>query len=160
MSFNAVICSLGLMFFPDPKRGLSEFRRVLRQGGCAAVAVNTEIAYDSPIVRALGRHSPQFIEASARMFSFHDEDHLRTAFQDAGFERVEISSETIHVTRPSFTEYFGPWERGGGSVGQAFVALPEAERAAIREEVRQIVGDKGGPVIIDQKTWCARGVRD
>src|SRR5262249_37260774 len=29
-SFNAVICSLGLMLFPDPSRGLAEFRRVLR----------------------------------------------------------------------------------------------------------------------------------
>src|SRR5215831_11241118 len=28
-SFDAVLCNLGLMFFPDPVRGLSEFRRVL-----------------------------------------------------------------------------------------------------------------------------------
>jgi len=32
-SFDAVVCSLGLMFFPDPLRGLAEFRRVLRPGG-------------------------------------------------------------------------------------------------------------------------------
>jgi ubiquinone/menaquinone biosynthesis C-methylase UbiE len=31
-SFDAVLCNLGLMFFPDPVRGLSEFRRVLRPG--------------------------------------------------------------------------------------------------------------------------------
>src|SRR5262245_11488161 len=29
-TFDAVICQLGLMFFPDPARGLTEFRRVLR----------------------------------------------------------------------------------------------------------------------------------
>jgi len=28
--FDAVICHLGLQFFPDPGQGLAEFRRVLR----------------------------------------------------------------------------------------------------------------------------------
>ncbi len=32
-SFDAVVCSLGLMFFPEPLRGLTEFRRVLRPAG-------------------------------------------------------------------------------------------------------------------------------
>jgi ubiquinone/menaquinone biosynthesis C-methylase UbiE len=38
-SFDAVICQLGLQFFPDPPRGLREFRRVLRTGDRAAVCV-------------------------------------------------------------------------------------------------------------------------
>ena len=29
-TFNAVVCNLGLMFFPEPAQALSEFRRVLR----------------------------------------------------------------------------------------------------------------------------------
>jgi ubiquinone/menaquinone biosynthesis C-methylase UbiE len=39
--FDAVVCNMGLMFFPNPVRGLSEFRRVLRHGGRAAVSVFT-----------------------------------------------------------------------------------------------------------------------
>jgi ubiquinone/menaquinone biosynthesis C-methylase UbiE len=36
-SFDALLCNLGLMFFAAPVRDLSEFRRVLRSGGRAAV---------------------------------------------------------------------------------------------------------------------------
>jgi len=38
-SFDALVCQLGLQFFPDPARGLAEFRRVLRPGASAAVCV-------------------------------------------------------------------------------------------------------------------------
>src|SRR3712207_298978 len=37
--FDAVLCNVGLMYFPDPGRGLAEFRRVLCPGGRAAVSV-------------------------------------------------------------------------------------------------------------------------
>jgi ubiquinone/menaquinone biosynthesis C-methylase UbiE len=37
--FDAVLCQLGLMFFPDPASGLVEFRRVLRPGRRAALCV-------------------------------------------------------------------------------------------------------------------------
>jgi len=38
-TFDAVICQLGLQFFPDSVRGLAEFRRVLRPGCRASVCV-------------------------------------------------------------------------------------------------------------------------
>jgi ubiquinone/menaquinone biosynthesis C-methylase UbiE len=56
-TFGAVICSLGLMFFPDPARGLSEFHRVLRAGGRAAVSVNTtSVVLLSAYLREKGRN--------------------------------------------------------------------------------------------------------
>ena len=58
-SFDAVICQLGLQFFPVPSLGLAEFRRVLHFGGCAAVCV-----ISTPTGRRCGvfsaRYSPAF----------------------------------------------------------------------------------------------------
>ncbi|MBI1967934.1 MAG: methyltransferase domain-containing protein [Gemmatimonadetes bacterium] len=38
-SFDVVLCALGLMYFPDPRKSLQEMRRLLRLGGRVAVAV-------------------------------------------------------------------------------------------------------------------------
>jgi ubiquinone/menaquinone biosynthesis C-methylase UbiE len=38
-SFDAVLCQFGLMFFPDPDRGLKEMLRVLKPGGRAPLVV-------------------------------------------------------------------------------------------------------------------------
>jgi ubiquinone/menaquinone biosynthesis C-methylase UbiE len=70
-SFDAVTCSLGLMFFPDPSRGLAEFRRVLRPGCRAAVSVNTvpERSYFTRVNLAIARYVPSLMTAAARVFS-------------------------------------------------------------------------------------------
>jgi ubiquinone/menaquinone biosynthesis C-methylase UbiE len=40
-SFDAVLCGMALMLFPDAGQSLTHFYRVLRKGGWAAVSVNT-----------------------------------------------------------------------------------------------------------------------
>jgi ubiquinone/menaquinone biosynthesis C-methylase UbiE len=160
-SFDAVLCSFGLMFFPDPARGLSEFHRVLRPGGFAAVSVNTtpERSYNGRINVVIARRVPSLAESTARTFSIGDELRLRSLFDGAGFRDVETTTEAHRFVIPSFEAYFEPFEQGGGSSGQAYVALPEAERRAVREEVRCNLGDKAGSIGIDVEFRFASGRR-
>lgn len=160
-SFDAVLCSLGLMFFPNPARGLSEFRRVLRPGGWAALSVPAalERSYNGKINRAIVRYAPSLAEATARFFSLGDEARLLSLFEGAGFREVGITTETHRFMFPSFDAYFGPFERGGGSTGQAFLALTEEQRPVVREEMQREVGNTGGPIGIEVDIRIASGRR-
>jgi ubiquinone/menaquinone biosynthesis C-methylase UbiE len=160
-SFDAVLCNMGLMYFPDPARGLAEFHRVLRHGGRAAVSVNTtpERSMISRVLLLIGRHVPSKAAEAARLFSLGEEAHLRALFAAAGFADVETATETLRIAFPSFGAWFGGVEQGAGNVGQEYMALPEALRRTVREEARRDVGDTGGPVEVTVEVRIAGGIR-
>ena len=150
-SFDAVLCNLGLMFFRYPVRGLSEFRRVLRRGGRAAVSVNTvpERSYNHQINVILARHVPSLTEAVTRTFALGEALRLQSLFSEAGFADIQTSTVKHNFVLPSFDAYYGPFERGGASTGQALAAVSEEIRRAVREEVRRSVADTGGPIEVE-----------
>jgi ubiquinone/menaquinone biosynthesis C-methylase UbiE len=158
-SFDAVLCNLGLMFFPDPMQGLSEFRRVLRPGGRAVVSVNTvvERSYNHQINVIIARHAPSLAEAVTRTFALGEASRLRSLFSEAGFEDIQTDTVKHTFVLPSFDAYYGPFERGGASTGQALAALPEEIRRAVREEVRRDLGDTGGPIEAQAEYRIASG---
>src|SRR5262245_37622198 len=158
-SFDAVICSLGLMFFPDPTRGLSQFRRVLRNGGRAAVSVNTvpERSYNTRVHPIIARYVPSLAPDAARLFSLGNAQKLGALFASAGFRDVKITTEKHCFGVGSFDEYFDHVERGWGSSGQVFVSLPPDTQRAVREDVRRDVGDTGGPIEIEVEFMFAGG---
>jgi SAM-dependent methyltransferase len=160
-SFDAVLCNLGLMFFPEPVRGLSEFRRVLRPGGRTAVSVNTvvERSYNHQINVMIARHVPSLADAGTRTFALGDGLGLQSLFVAAGFTDVETHTVKHTFVLPSFDAYYGPFERGGASTGQALAILPDEIRAAVREEARHYFGDNGGPIESETEYRIASGRR-
>jgi ubiquinone/menaquinone biosynthesis C-methylase UbiE len=158
-SFDAVLCSLGLMFFPDPGRALAGFYRVARSGGRTAVSVLTaaERSYNGRINMIVARHVPKLAQATARTFALGNAAKLVRLFTEAGFQDAEACTEKHTFVLPSFDAYYGPFERGGGSTGQALMSLPESTRRAVREEMRRALGDDGGPVNIEVEIRIAGG---
>ena len=134
---------------------------MLRPGRRAAVSVNTvvERSYNHQINVIIGRHVPSLIEAVTRTFALGEASRLQSLFAEAGFVDVETHTEKHTFVLPSFDAYYGPFERGGGSTGQALASLPNDIRKAVREEVRRYFGDKGGPIESETEYRIASGRR-
>lgn len=84
---------------------------------------------------------------------------LRQLLESSGFRNIEISRQVHRFRLPSFDAYFGPFERGGASTGQAYLTLPQSVRDTIRKEVQRSLGDTGGPVEIEVEFQFASGQR-
>jgi hypothetical protein len=115
--------------------------------------------YNHQINEIIARHVPSLAEAVTRTFALGDASRLQSFFIEAGFEDVEIDTVKHTFVLPSFDAYYGPFERGGASTGQALTALPEEIRRAVREEVRRDLADTGGPIEAEAEYRIAGGRR-
>ena len=162
--FDAVLCGLALMHFPDPARGLAEFRRVLRDGGRAAVSVPTtsDRSFAFRVLTAVGHHVPSRAAEVARNFSLGDPARLRSLFEGAGFREVETVIEARRYAFPSFDAYFEHFDRGAGVIGAEYAALPGGCAARC---VRTCGGDwramgrRGRPIEVPVEFMSGSGCR-
>jgi ubiquinone/menaquinone biosynthesis C-methylase UbiE len=132
-SFDAVLCALGLMYVPDPRRALAEFRRVLRPGGRTALAVwgaraRCGWADIFPIVdrRVASEVCPMF-------FQLGTGNALEVVAREAGF--TNVASQRISAT----LNYAGGDDAcaaafAGGPVALAYSRFDERTRADAHAE--------------------------
>jgi ubiquinone/menaquinone biosynthesis C-methylase UbiE len=161
-SFDAVVCQLGLQFFPDPTRGLAEFRRVLRVGGCTAVCVIStpdRAPMWGVLADTLSHHLPDQRDALHLGFALADPERLEHLFKMAGFRDVRVKRETRQGTIESFDAYWAPIEAGTGQIPQAYRALPESNRRAVRKEVeaRLAAFESGGRLVMSVEMLLGAG---
>ena len=138
-SFDSIVCLFGLMFIPDKVAALVGFRRVLRPGGRVAAA-----SWDTPmrapfaglVAEALAQQLPDDRSDLLRPFSLGDPDGNVALYKAAGFIEVTVELQTLTSPFTSFDgDFWEPIEAGGGRLGQAYLALPERARRAVRESV-------------------------
>jgi len=143
-TFDSAICHLGLMFFPDPARGLKELRRVLRRGRRAALCV-ISTAERAPmwgvLAETLARYLPDQREVLHLSFALGNARHFEGLFLSAGFRDIIVTREARECRFESFDDYWSPIEDGAGTLPLAYRALPESTRRAVREEVQMRLSD-------------------
>ncbi len=110
-SFDAAVCRLGLMFFPDPLEGLREMHRALKRGGRAS-AVVFSTPDRNPCVALLMATAMKHAGLPPRdpfqpggPLSLGQPGLLESLFATAGFSDVEIIKVAAPFRLPSVEDY-------------------------------------------------------
>lgn len=97
-TFDRVVSQFGLMFFADPVQAVAEMDRVLRPGGCIAVAVWDRLAA-TPGYAAVAEilddlFGPDVAKSIQAPYLLGDTQDLTSIFADAGMSEISIHTMT------------------------------------------------------------------
>jgi ubiquinone/menaquinone biosynthesis C-methylase UbiE len=102
-SFDAALCQMALMFFPDRVRALQEMARVTRPGGVVALAVPASLdaqpAYGPFVDLAAREAGPEATSLLGSYWACGHPDHLRRLASAAG---LEVRAVEAHVGTARF----------------------------------------------------------
>jgi SAM-dependent methyltransferase len=145
-SFDAAICRLGLMFFPDPARGLAEMFRALRPGGNACTMVFSAPAAN-PCIAILMATALKHAKAPPRdpfrpggLLSLGKPGLIDELFERAGFARVATTKVNAPFRLPSAMHYLDFVRNSASPILQILGALDEPARNAAWAEMEDKLG--------------------
>lgn len=145
-SFDAAVCRLGLMFFPDPLRGLREMHRVLRPGGglCTMVFSRPE---KNPCITILMATALKHAGLPARdpfqpggLLSLGQPGRIDGLFRSAGFRDVATTAVDAVFHLPSVDHYIAFVRRSASPILQILDGLDVAAAEAAWGEMRDRLG--------------------
>jgi len=150
--FDAVISRLGLMYFPDQQRALTEMRRALRPGGRVSAIVfstperNEFFSIPVSVVRRIAQLPPP-APGVPGPFSLGQPGVLEAAYKAAGFREVEVETVEAPVRFASAAECTRFERESFGALHAMLASLAEPERelawAEIEAGLRQFEGPDG-----------------
>jgi SAM-dependent methyltransferase len=145
-SFDAVVCRLGVMFFPDPLAGLREMLRVTKREGRLSLAVwdKAELnPFSYLITNVLARHLRAATPADPNApDAFRFAEYGRLARILAGAGAVDVSERVLkfQIAAPISVEQF--WElrsETSGTLREKLATLSLAQRDLIAREAKEAV---------------------
>lgn len=142
-SFDAAICRLGLMLFPQPGKGLGEMHRALRAGGKACTMVFST-PESNPCIRILVSTAishaglpPRDPYQPGGLLSLGKPGRIDELFRAAGFSSVSTTKVAAPMRLPSVSHYLQFIRTSASPVMQIVGGLAEDKRNAVWAEIEQ-----------------------
>lgn len=142
-SFDAAICRLGLMFFPDPGKGLKAMIRALKPGGMACTMVFSCPEANPCLVIVLStalKHAglpPRDPYQAGGLLSLGKPGLIGDLFQKAGFTRVGTTKLKAPFRLPSVQDYVDFIRTSAGPIVQILSRLDKTPRDAAWAEIEE-----------------------
>ena len=142
-SFDAVVCRLGVMFFPDPLAGLREMLRVAKSKGALALAVwgKSELnPFSYVITNVVARYceAQRADPGSPGAFRFAEPGSLARILSNAGAVDVKERLLKFHIAAPISPKGF--WEmrsETSGTLREKLATLEPLQANLIAQETQQ-----------------------
>lgn len=151
-SFDVVTSRVGLIYFPDQQRALSEIRRVLRPGGRVAAIVystaenNKFFSLPVAVIRRKAQLPPP-LPGQPGPFSLGNPGVLEDAYRRAGFRDIQLRTINAPVRTTSAAECVRFEKESFGALHTMLAGLSKADQDAAWQEIhgglRQFEGPNG-----------------
>jgi SAM-dependent methyltransferase len=149
-SFDAVICRMALMLFPNPAKALSAIRRVVKPGGKVAVIVHSALDKNPyygiihATVRRLGNIPPPAPGEPWR-FALGEPAALGDVYKRAGFLNVRVHTVTIQQRFAFTADAILNLQTSVGETRELMNRLTEAQRESAYVEIQEQLSRFEGP---------------
>jgi SAM-dependent methyltransferase len=161
-SFDAAVSLLVFNFIPDPRKALSELKRVTRPGGRVSAAVwdygdgmrMLRIFWD-----AAAAIDPEAEKLDEKHMPLCRTGELGKLWREGGLVDVREQAISITMRFGSFAAYWEPFLLGQGPAG-AYVRRLDGERTQeLQREVRRRLAmpDPNRPFSLPARVWAVRG---
>ena len=144
--FDAAVCRLGLMLFPDPLRALQQMHRALRPGGGICALVFSQPARNPCITRLMAtacRHAglpPPDPSTPGGLLSLGRPGLMADLFATAGFRDVATTSIDAPFRLPSARAYLDFVRSSASPIRQILGRLDAAAARAAWDEMEERLG--------------------
>lgn len=145
-SFDAAVCRLGIMFFPDPVAGLREILRVIKDGSISlAVWGKSDLnPFSYAVTNVVARHieSPPADPNAPGAFRFAELGALAQVLKEAGARHTRERVLQFHIEAPITVRQF--WEmrsQTSGTLREKLERLPKSKADQIAAEVEDALID-------------------
>ncbi len=161
-SFDTCLALLVINHISDPRKAISEMRRVTRPGGRTAAAV-WDYGEGMTLLRAFWDAAVDLDPAAEprheRHMPYCRRNQLSTLWAEGGLQEVEETALVIPMEFASFDALWAPFLGGQGPGGSYVASLTPGRRQALRERLRQELsaGDSDWPIRIEARAWAVRG---